>query len=81
VAVGGATGGATSVVRLYGTEQGTDVAFNVYKGTTKLNATPITTSTNYLDSAAGGHRLHSEAIVGGVEERPDKGAVSAEWLP
>jgi rhamnogalacturonan endolyase len=69
VAVGGATGGGTLLSwRLYGTEQGTDVAFNVYKGTAKLNATPITTSTNYLDSAAGGTGYTLKAIVGGVEE-------------
>jgi hypothetical protein len=69
VAVGGATGGGTLLSwRLYGTEQGTDVAFNVYKGTTKLNAAPITTSTNYLDSAAGGTDYTLKAIVGGVEE-------------
>jgi len=43
VAVGGGTGTLLSW-RLFGTEQGTDVAFNVYKGTTKLNAAPITDS-------------------------------------
>jgi len=53
VAVGGGTGTLLSW-RLYGTEQGTDVAFNVYKGTTKLNSAPITNSTNYQDTAAGG---------------------------
>jgi len=62
--------------RLYGTEQGTDVAFNVYKGTTKLNATPITTSTNYLDSAAGGTDYTLKAIVGGVEEATGTKALS-----
>jgi rhamnogalacturonan endolyase len=66
VAVGGGTGNLLSW-RLYGTEQGTDVAFNVYKGTTKLNATPITNSTNYQDTAGGtGYTL--KAVVGGVEE-------------
>jgi len=67
VAVGGGTGTLLSW-RLYGTEQGTDVAFNVYKGTTKLNATPITTSTNYQDTAAGGGTYTLKAIIGGVEE-------------
>jgi len=67
VAVGGGSGGTLLSWRLYGTEQGTDVAFNVYKGTTKLNATPITTSTNYQDSGAiGTYTL--KAVVGGVEE-------------
>jgi rhamnogalacturonan endolyase len=68
VAVGGGTGGTLLSWRLYGTEQGTDVAFNVYKGTTKLNSAPITTSTNYQDTAAGGTGYTLKAIVGGVEE-------------
>jgi MYXO-CTERM domain-containing protein len=77
VAVGGATGGGNLLSwRLYGTEQGTDVAFNVYKGTTKLNATPITTSTNYLDSAAGGTDYTLKAIIGGVEEATGTKALS-----
>jgi rhamnogalacturonan endolyase len=67
VAVGGGTGTLLSW-RLYGTEQGTDVAFNVYKGTTKLNAAPITNSTNYQDSAGGGSDYTLKAIIGGVEE-------------
>ena len=67
VAVGGGTGNLLSW-RLYGTEQGTDVAFNVYKGTTKLNATPITTSTNYQDTAGGTDDYTLKAVVGGVEE-------------
>jgi len=67
VAVGGGTGTLLSW-RLYGTEQGTDIAFNVYKGTTKLNSAPITTSTNYQDTAAGGGTYTLKAITGGVEE-------------
>ena len=67
VAVGGGTGTLLSW-RLFGTEQGTDVAFNVYKGTTKLNAAPITDSTNYQDTAAGGTDYTLKAIIGGVEE-------------
>ena len=67
VAVGGGTGGTLLSWRLYGTEQGTDVAFNVYKGTAKLNTAPITNSTNYQDSGAiGSYTL--KAIIGGVEE-------------
>jgi rhamnogalacturonan endolyase len=66
VAVGGGTGTLLSW-RLYGTEQGTDVAFNVYSGTTKLNATPITNSTNYQDTGTGSDYT-LKAVVGGVEE-------------
>ena len=54
--------------RLYGTEQGSDVAFNVYKGATKLNAAPITTSTNYLDNSTGSDDYTLKAVVGGVEQ-------------
>ena len=68
VAVGGGTGGTLLSWRLYGTEQGTDVAFNVYKGTTKLNSAPITSSTNYQDAAGGSGDYTLKAVVGGVEE-------------
>jgi hypothetical protein len=68
VAVGGGTGGTLLSWRLYGPEQGTDIAFNVYKGTTKLNATPIVTSTNYQDNASGTGTYTVKAIIGGVEE-------------
>jgi rhamnogalacturonan endolyase len=74
VAVGGGTGTLLSW-RLYGTEQGTDVAFNVYMGTTKLNATPITNSTNYQDTASGTDYT-LKAIVGGVEETTGTKAMS-----
>ena len=40
--------------RLFGTDpQDTSFGFNVYKGTTKLNATVITNSTNYQDNSTG----------------------------
>jgi rhamnogalacturonan endolyase len=54
--------------RLYGTEQGSDIAFNVYKGTTKLNAEPITDSTNYLDKSSGSGDYTLKAVVGGTEQ-------------
>jgi len=54
--------------RLFGPEQGTDVAFNVYKGGTKLNATPITTSTNYQDNSGGTGDYTIKPVVGGAEQ-------------
>jgi rhamnogalacturonan endolyase len=46
-----------------------NVAFNVYRGTTKVNATPITGSTNYLDAgAAAGAAYTVRAVVGGTEQ-------------
>ena len=52
--------------RLFGTEQGTDIAFNVYKGTTKLTATPIATSTNYQDDSGGAGDYTVTAVDGGI---------------
>jgi hypothetical protein len=76
VAVGGGTGGTLLSWRLYGPEQGSDVAFNVYKGTTKLNATPITNSTNYQDATSGSGTYTLKAIIGGVEEAAATTAMS-----
>jgi hypothetical protein len=54
--------------RLFGTEQGSDIAFNVYKGTTKLNAAPIATSTNYQDDSGGAGDYTVKAVIGGIEQ-------------
>ncbi|MBT8226581.1 MAG: rhamnogalacturonan lyase [Dactylosporangium sp.] len=49
----------------------TDVGFNVYRGSTKLNASPITNSTNYLDSgAASGSSYTVRAVIDGAEQAP-----------
>jgi hypothetical protein len=46
-----------------------DVGFNVYRGATRVNSAPITTSTNYLDAgAAAGAAYTVRAVVGGVEQ-------------
>ena len=46
-----------------------DVAFNVYRDGTKVNAAPITGSTNHLDSgAASGAAYTVRAVVGGTEQ-------------
>lgn len=37
--------------RLLGTDP-SGIAFNVYRGSTKLNSTPITASTNYVDNVS-----------------------------
>ncbi|MGW0911286.1 rhamnogalacturonan lyase [Streptomyces sp. NPDC002784] len=51
---------------------GTDpdsVSFNLYRAGTKVNATPITGSTNYFHSGAPAHADYTvRAIVGGVEQ-------------
>jgi hypothetical protein len=58
--------------RLLGTDP-QDVSFNVYRGSTKLNASPITNSTNYLDSGSGSYTVR--AVVGGVEQAASPAAL------
>ncbi|MET8122103.1 cellulose binding domain-containing protein [Micromonospora sp. NPDC005291] len=54
--------------RLLGTET-SGVAFNLYRGSTRVNASPITGATNYLDSgAAAGSAYTVRAVVGGAEQ-------------
>jgi rhamnogalacturonan endolyase len=60
--------------RLLGTDP-SGVAFNVYKGSTKLNSSPITASTNYLDSgAAAGQTYTVRPVVNGTEQASDGAA-------
>ncbi|NGM14476.1 rhamnogalacturonan lyase [Verrucosispora sp. CWR15] len=54
--------------RLLGTET-SGVAFNLYRGTNRVNASPITGATNYLDSGApAGANYTLRALVDGVEQ-------------
>ena len=54
--------------RLFGTDpQDTTFGFNVYRGTAKLNATVITNSTNYQDTAGGTGTYTVKAVTNGVE--------------
>jgi len=54
--------------RLLGTED-LSVSFNLYRNGTKVNATPITNSTNYQDTAGTTSSSYTvRAIVGGVEQ-------------
>ncbi|WTI11443.1 cellulose binding domain-containing protein [Micromonospora sp. NBC_00821] len=54
--------------RLLGTET-SGVAFNLYRGSTKVNASPIAGATNYLDNgAAAGSAYTVRAVVGGTEQ-------------
>ncbi|MFI9172472.1 rhamnogalacturonan lyase [Streptomyces lincolnensis] len=53
-----------------------DVAFNVYRGGTKLNSSPLTTSTNYLDAGAPDSADYTvRAVVNGVEQAPSEHAL------
>jgi hypothetical protein len=54
--------------RLLGTE-GREVAFNLYRGSTRVNSSPITDSTNYLDPGAPADATYTvRAVVGGTEQ-------------
>ncbi len=53
--------------RWLGTES-EDVAFYVYRDDTKLNETPITGSTNYVDSSSADALYSVAAVVDGVEQ-------------
>ncbi|ONK14770.1 RICIN domain-containing protein [Streptomyces sp. MP131-18] len=61
--------------RLLGTE-GYDTAFNVYRGSTKVNGSPITDSTNYLDRGAPADAAYTvRAVVDGTEQEPSEGSL------
>ena len=61
--------------RLLGTEA-MSTGFNVYRAGTKLNSSPITNSTDYLDSgAAVGAAYTVRAVVGGVEQADSAAAL------
>ncbi|WSS10224.1 rhamnogalacturonan lyase [Microbispora sp. NBC_01189] len=54
--------------RLLGTES-IGTGFNVYRGSTKLNSSPITNSTNYVDSGAAADASYTvRAVVDGAEQ-------------
>lgn len=53
--------------RLLGTDPA-ELAFNVYRGAVKLNATPITASTNYVDNATSNEKYSVRPVLNGVEQ-------------
>ncbi|WTD59148.1 cellulose binding domain-containing protein [Streptosporangium sp. NBC_01639] len=54
--------------RLLGTDPA-DTAFNLYRGTTKVNSSPITGSTNYLDGGAAADASYTvRPVVNGAEQ-------------
>jgi hypothetical protein len=53
-----------------------DVAFNVYRGATRLNSAPLTSSTNYLDAGAPDSADYTvRAVVNGIEQAPSEHAL------
>jgi hypothetical protein len=64
--------------RMLGTDRA-DVAFNLYRGGTRINASPITDSTNYLDSGgAAGASYTVRAVVNGAEQARVRGVDELE---
>ncbi|WP_338491294.1 rhamnogalacturonan lyase [Streptomyces sp. SJL17-4] len=52
------------------------VAFNIYRGTTKLNSSPLAASTNYFDSGAADSADYTvRAVVNGMEQAPSEHAL------
>jgi rhamnogalacturonan endolyase len=61
--------------RLLGTEA-SSTSFNVYRNGVKLNASPITTSTNYQDNTGTTSSSYTvRAVVGGVEQTASAAAI------
>lgn len=55
--------------RLFGDDP-QDIAFNVYRGSTKVNSTPITDSTNFVDTGGGISDVYSVRPVVNGQEQP-----------
>jgi hypothetical protein len=63
--------------RLLGTEWSGNVAFNVYRGSTKVNSSPITGATNILDSGASASESYTvRAVVNGAEQAASPASLS-----
>ncbi|WP_461086375.1 rhamnogalacturonan endolyase family protein, partial [Streptomyces deserti] len=53
-----------------------DVAFNVYRGSTRLNSSPVTASTNYFDAGGAASADYTvRAVVNGTEQAPSERAL------
>ena len=59
--------------RLLGTEAST-TTFNVYRDGKKLNATPLATTTNYIDNYGGGGTYTVRAVVNNKEQKDSEKA-------
>jgi len=59
--------------RMFGTDPG-GIAFNVYRGSTKVNATPITNSTNYVDNTGTNSSYTVRPVINGTEQAASESA-------
>ncbi|MFJ9737050.1 rhamnogalacturonan lyase [Streptomyces sp. NPDC101166] len=70
------TGGGNLVSWRWLATDPNDVAFNVYRGGAKLNSSPVTASTNYLDAGAPESAAYTvRAVVNGTEQAPSEAAL------
>jgi hypothetical protein len=54
-----------------------NTGFNVYRGTAKLNAEPVTGATNYTDASGALNSVYTvRAVVGGAEREPSEAAIT-----
>lgn len=61
--------------RLLGTDP-SNVAFNLYRGSAKVNSSPITASTNYYDSGAAADAVYTvRPVVNGTEQAASEAAL------
>ncbi len=68
--------------RMFGTDPET-IAFNVYRNETKINSSPVTNSTNYIDySGSTSYLYHVRAVIDGEEQPASETANvwSAQYL-
>ncbi|MFK7833898.1 MAG: T9SS type A sorting domain-containing protein [Winogradskyella sp.] len=54
--------------RIFGTEFSEDISYNVYRGSTLVNATPITGASNLIDTIATDETYSVAAIINGTEQ-------------
>lgn len=62
--------------RMFGTDP-SNIAFNVYRGSTKVNSTPITNSTNYVDNTSTTSTYTVRPVINGTEQAASESA--AVW--
>jgi rhamnogalacturonan endolyase len=53
--------------RMFGTDP-SNIGFNVYRGSTKVNSTPITNSTNYVDNTSSNSTYTVRPVINGTEQ-------------
>ncbi|MBM7843217.1 cellulose binding domain-containing protein [Herpetosiphon giganteus] len=62
--------------RMLGTDPNS-IGFNLYRGTTKVNASPITNATSYLDSGAAANSVYSvRPVLDGVEQTASENSLN-----